>query len=76
MRTRIQVGTHTRVIGETPDGVQLESFARLRPGQLVDLLMDRQGGSDRSSRRACVTTWSVLRLGTEGTVYHGVCRWV
>jgi hypothetical protein len=76
MRTRIQVDTDARVIGETPDGLQLESVARLRPGQFVDLVLDRQRTSDGSSRRACVMSWSVSRLGGEGTVYHGTCRWV
>lgn len=65
-----------RVVGETPDGLQLESVARLCPGQLVDLVLDHTRSASPSVRKACVISWSVQRLGNDGPVYHGLCRWV
>ena len=75
MTRRIQAGAHVRVIRETHDGVELESASRLRPGQHVDLVLDHSAVTDASARAALVVSWSVARLGKDGPVYRGLCRW-
>ncbi len=75
MRRRIQLGEKMRVVTETPDGLQLESAARLRPGQIVEFVSDAARPTGEVARGACVISWSVVRLGKDGPVYHGLCRW-
>jgi len=70
---RVQVNRHLRVIAETTDGMQLEGPARLLPGQVIELVWP--DGTRERARRACVLTWSVTRLGSEGPTYGGRCRW-
>ena len=72
---RIQVGRQVRVIGETSDGIHLEGVARLRPGHVVDLLLDAAPGAVAPVRRALVQSWTVSRLGSDGPTYVGQCRW-
>jgi hypothetical protein len=75
MKRRIQAGKHVRVIRETHDGVELESASRLRPGEPVDLVIDRAGLTDAAARAALVVSWSVAKLGKDGPVYRGLCLW-
>lgn len=75
MSRRVQVGDHLRVLVETRDGVELEGTTRLWPGQVVDLVLDPASGMRASTRRACVVSWAVSRLGKDGTTYSGLCRW-
>jgi hypothetical protein len=70
MNQRIHVGHHLRVIDDTGDAIALEGYLRLRPGQIVDLVL-----SGAEARRALVLTWAVTRLGRDGTTYKGICRW-
>lgn len=72
---RIQVGHHVRVVGETGDGIDLEGVTRLRPGHLVDLLLDATPGAIGPVRRVFVMSWSVSRLGSDGPTFVGQCRW-
>lgn len=72
---RIQIGHEVRVLEETGDGVALEGLARLRPGQLVDLVLSTPAGEPESIRRAFVVSWAVSRLGKEGPTFSGRCRW-
>jgi hypothetical protein len=73
MVRRLQVNRHLRVIAETVEGMQFESPARLRPGQVIELVWP--DGSHERARRARVITWSVMKLGSEGPTYGGRCRW-
>jgi hypothetical protein len=75
MKRRIQAGNHVRVIRQTHDGVELESASRLRPGEPVDLVLDRVGLTGASARAALVVSWSVARLSKDGPVYRGLCLW-
>jgi hypothetical protein len=66
---RCVVGRDVRIVSESIDGVWIEGTVRLRPGMVVEVV-----GED--SRTAVVLTWLVARLGKDGTVYRGRCRWV
>jgi hypothetical protein len=75
VRRRILIGLRTRVLSETPEGLRIESVTRLRPGQLVDVAR-RHGGNEASiTRSACVESWAIVKLGSDGPVYQGLCRW-
>ncbi len=67
-RRRCVVGRDVYIVSEAIDEVWLEGAVRLRPGMIVDLVGD-------ASRTVVVLTWLVSRLGKEGTVYRGRCRW-
>lgn len=73
MVRRLEVNRHLRVIAETRQGTQLESPVRLRPGQVIELVWP--GGAEERCRRACVLTWRVIKLGSEGPTYGGRCHW-
>lgn len=75
MTRRLQIGDHVRIVSESGDDVELESSVRLRPGQSVDIVVERQAASSGGSRAASVVSWSVTRLGKDGPVYRGLCRW-
>lgn len=68
-RRRCVVGRDIRVIDMRPGEVEIESTLRLRPGSVIDV-------HDGGTRTATVVTWAVTRLGSEGTVYRGKCRWL
>ena len=70
---RIVVGRDLRVMAELEGGVDLEGRARLRPGLIVDLVWP--SGSRPKMRRVRVWTWSIARLGRDGPLYRGHCRW-
>ena len=72
---RIQIGYHVRVVAETGDGIHLEGAMRLRPGHLIDLLLDATPGAIGPVRRVFVQSWTIARLGSEGPTYVGQCRW-
>jgi len=46
---------------------------RLRPGQVLEFVWS--DGTKERSRRGCVLSWSVTRLGSEGPTYAGQCQW-
>lgn len=71
---RVHLGRHLRVVSETSEGVCLEGAARLRPGQVVDLVMST-GETAVRVRRANVVSWSVARVGNDGLTYSGHCQW-
>lgn len=68
-RRRCVVGRDVYVVELRPDEVELESRLRLRPGAVIDVC-------DQVVRAAVVMTWAVSRLGSDGTVYRGRCRWI
>lgn len=53
-------------------GVELEGPIRLAPGRTVDVVWE----DERSERLAVVWTWVLVRMGSTGPVYRGLCRWV
>ena len=69
---RLRLGRQIGLLCETDDGVDIEGRVRLRPGQLVELVVE---DADRPARRARVVSWSVKRLGKDGPTYHGHCQW-
>lgn len=71
MRARLQLGRDARVLREDEDEVELESTARLAPGRAV--LMFRTGNDE--GRVAVVCGWRLVRVGSQGPVYRGCCRW-
>lgn len=72
---RLQLGRQLRVRAYRSDGVDLEGPARLRPGQLVDLVLEERPGASSPTKRALVVSWQVMRLGKDGPTYTGECRW-
>jgi hypothetical protein len=68
-RRRCVVGRDVYIVEESREGVCVESALRLRPGTVVDLVGDVRGA-------VAVVTWMVARLGKDGTVYRGRCRWL
>lgn len=68
-RRRCVVGRDIRVVAVRGSEVDIESPLRLRPGSVIDI-------HDAGTRSATVITWAVTRLGNEGTVYGGRCRWL
>lgn len=68
-RRRCVVGRDIQVVAVRSGEVEIESLLRLRPGAVIDV-------DDGRSRAATVVTWAVTRLGSEGTVYGGKCRWL
>lgn len=71
MRNRLQLGRDARVLREDEDEVELESTERLAPGRAV--LMFRTGND--TGRVAVVSGWRLVRVGNQGPVYRGCCRW-
>lgn len=71
---RYRVGRDVLRVGVAPEGVSLEGYQRLRPGQLVTLTSAREGdgGDERSAR---VHSWYVAKVGKNGTLYRGECQW-
>jgi hypothetical protein len=68
-RRRCVVGRDVRVVDVRPGEVEIESALRLRPGAVIDV-------HDEGVRPAVVVSWAVTRLGSDGTVYRGRCRWL
>lgn len=67
-RRRCVIGRDVTIVTETEQDVQLEGAIRLRPGSVIDVC-------DHRTRAAHVGAWMVARLGKDGPVYRGVCRW-
>jgi hypothetical protein len=72
---RVQVGRDVRLLEQTDEGVDLEGPTRLRPGQMVDLVLADDTGRPIAGRRAEVLTWFVVRLGSGGPMFSGHCTW-
>ena len=73
---RLQVGRDLQIMTESADGVDLEGRTRLRPGLIVELVWPAPGSAPVRITRVCVWSWSVARLGRDGPLYRGHCRWV
>lgn len=72
---RVHVGRDVRLLEQTDEGIDLEGPTRLRPGQMVDLILPVDGGRLSVGRRAEVLTWFVVRLGSNGPTFAGHCTW-
>ena len=72
---RVHVGRDVRLLEQTDEGIDLEGATRLRPGQMVDLVMPGEAGRLGAGRRAEVLTWFVVRLGSGGPMFAGHCTW-
>jgi hypothetical protein len=72
---RYQLGRDVRPVSISAEGVWLEGHQRLRPGQEITIthLPAPMGSGERSVR---VHSWAVARLGKDGTLYRGMCRWI
>jgi hypothetical protein len=72
---RVHVGRDVRLLDQTDEGIDLEGPTRLRPGQMVDLILPGEAGRPSLGRRAEVLTWFVVRLGSGGPMFAGHCSW-
>jgi len=75
MTSRVHVGRDVRLLEQTDEGIDLEGPARLRPGQMVDLILPGAPGRPGTGRRAEVLTWFVVQLGSGGPTFAGHCSW-
>ncbi|GEM_PF-5874776 len=65
---RCVVGRDVVLVNESPTEVCIEGRLRLRPGSYIEVCHG-------DTRLAFVSTWMITRLGKDGPVYRGVCRW-
>ena len=72
---RVLVGRDVRLLEQTDEGIDLEGPTRLRPGQMVDLILPGEAGRPVIGRRAEVLTWFVVQLGSNGPTFAGHCSW-
>lgn len=71
---RYRVGRELVAIDTSVDEVVLEGRHRLRPGHLVQLSGVPVAHGVRAGE-AMVECWAIARLGSDGPVYRGRCRW-
>jgi hypothetical protein len=71
-RQRVWVDRGVTLVASLPEGVELEGALRLRPGREIDLVLS---ADPPETRQAVVWTWCLVRVGSEGPVFRGVCRW-
>jgi len=67
------LGRDLTVVIEREDGVEIEGRGRLRPGRDIELV--RAGGAAAEVRRAEILSWRVVRIGSDGVLFRGFCRW-
>jgi len=73
---RVRIGHEVRVVGERPNGVELEGTARLSPGSSIEMILAPAGEKGApTTRRATVCSWNVVRVGSGGPVFRGLCTW-
>ena len=73
---RLLLGHDLVLIREDEQGIEVEGRARLRPGRDVEIVRPEGAPRGGDARRAMVHTWRVARLGHEGTLFRGICRWL
>lgn len=73
IRARVEVGRHVERVGETHDGIELTGRLRLHPGRPVDVVTRPLGTP--LIRRAVVSCWRIVALGSGGPIYRGTCHW-
>jgi hypothetical protein len=61
------------MVSEGEEGVEIEGRGRLRPGRDIELV--RAGGICTEVRRAEILSWRVVRIGSDGILFRGFCRW-
>jgi hypothetical protein len=72
---RLRLGGEMQVVGEDDCGVTISGPLRLCPGRDVDLISGWVPGQESAIRRALVWNWRLTRVGSDGPVYEGYCRW-
>lgn len=72
---RYRLGRDLMPIDLSPEAVCLEGKHRLRPGHVIELA-DVPSTRGLEPRQAMVESWAVARLGKNGPVYRGTCRWL
>jgi len=70
---RVSLGRDAYLVAQSPEGLEIEGTARLRPGNVVEIA---GFGDGTAGRRAVVWTWSLRRWGNAGPLYRGFCRWL
>ena len=72
----MQIGRDVRVQAEFEDGVELEGYVRLSPGQPVDVIWpETAAATPPPVQSAFVWTWRVVALGSGRPMYQGFCQW-
>jgi hypothetical protein len=66
---RLRLGRDFILLREDDGGIEIESGARLSPGRTVEILVAEQ------ARRALVSSWWLVGVGSAGPVYRGACHW-
>jgi hypothetical protein len=73
IRARIEIGRNVESVAETHEGIELTGRLRLHPGRPVDVVTRPLGVP--LIRRAVVSSWRVVALGSAGPIYRGTCHW-
>jgi hypothetical protein len=73
IRARVEIGRHVERVTESQEGIELTGRVRLHPGRPVDIVTAPLGVP--LVRRAVVSSWRVVVLGSSGPIYRGMCRW-
>ena len=68
-RANLRLGDEATTLREDETGLEVESPVRLAPGRWIELR------DDQSCRRAFVWSWRVVRVGSNGLQYRGLCLW-
>lgn len=68
------IGRGLSLLAEHEDGVDLEGTCRLAPGRIVMLF--GLAPVPARGRRAYVTTWRLVGVGSAGLIYRGTCDWL
>jgi hypothetical protein len=74
MKSRVQLGRDVEVVRETPGGLELDGYVRLRPGFVIELVPASSGPAWRGGF-AVVWSWKLRAMGRRGPIYRGECRW-
>lgn len=72
---RYRLGRDLLPVDLTAEAAFLEGRHRLRPGRVIELAnVPSVHGPEH--RKAMVESWTIARVGRNGPVYQGVCRWL
>jgi len=72
---RVRLGWDVKLLAENADGLELEGPIRLRPGRLIEIVLDTPPAGTLLVKRALVWEWTMVKTGSSGPTFRGFCRW-
>lgn len=73
MASGYHVGRGLRIVAADEGGAELEGNCRLSPGRIIVLFGSRPGSA--TGRGLLVTSWRLVRVGSNGPFYRGRGEW-